>query len=195
MNKKNRQQKNWKFFLQEFIQHPYQVASLIPSSRFLERRIVDIANVKTARTILELGPGTGGTTRAILRAMPTQARLIAIEINPNFHNLVKSITDDRLIVHLGNAVKLENIMTQYNLNSPDIVISGIPFSTIDNTSGNQIIESISSVLAANGRFVAYQVRNSVNKLCSPLMGSAKIEVELLNFPPIRIYRWEKNGLH
>ena len=56
-------------FLRGFIQRPTEVGSIIPSSRFLERRVVRIAEVASAHVVVELGPGTGGTTRALLRAM------------------------------------------------------------------------------------------------------------------------------
>ena len=58
----------WFTFLQEFVRHPRQVASVVPSSRFLERRIVEAAGIRSAKVVVELGPGTGGTTRAILRS-------------------------------------------------------------------------------------------------------------------------------
>ena len=90
-------------FFQEFLKHPLQIGSIIPSSSFLERRILEIAGICSAKTIVELGPGTGGMTKAILRAMPQHARLLSIEINPHFHALVSSIEDDRLIAHLGSA--------------------------------------------------------------------------------------------
>ena len=44
-------------FFGEFLKHPLQVASIIPSSRFVERRIVQTAGVDCAKTIVELGPG------------------------------------------------------------------------------------------------------------------------------------------
>ena len=56
-------------FLQDFLKRPREVGSIIPSSRFLERRIVRCAELRNASTVVELGPGTGGTTRAVLRAM------------------------------------------------------------------------------------------------------------------------------
>ncbi len=116
---------------QEFLKHPLQVGSIIPSSRFLERRIVETAVIISAKTIVELGSGTGGTTRAILRAMPQHAKLLSIEINPYFHTLVSSIEDDRLIAHLGNACGLKEIISMYGLGAPEAVIAGIPFSTMN----------------------------------------------------------------
>jgi phospholipid N-methyltransferase len=180
-------------FFQEFLKHPLQIGSIIPSSRFLERRILEAAAITSAKTIVELGSGTGGTTRAILRAMPQHAKLLSIEINPHFHTLVSSIEDDRLIMHLGNACGLKEIISMYGLGTPEAVISGIPFSTMNHSEGSQVIEAISSMLAPNGRFVAYQVSKRVASLCRPFLGSEQIIVELLNIPPMRVYKWEKNS--
>jgi len=180
-------------FFQEFLKHPLEIGSIIPSSRFLEHRIVQTAKVPSARTIVELGPGTGGTTRAILRAMPAQARLLTIEINPTFHALISSLGDDRLISHCGSACGLEDILQRYGLSAPEAVISGIPFSTMRNGLGSQIVEAITSALATGGCFVAYQVSKAVASVCHPFMGDGQMKLELLNIPPVRVYRWVKNG--
>ena len=179
-------------FFQEFLKHPYQIGSIIPSSRFLEYRIVEAAGISSAKTIVELGPGCGGTTRAILRAMAKHARLLSVEINTHLHDLVSRIGDDRLIVHLGNAHGLKEIISMYGLGAPEAVISGIPFSTMSHISGTQILEAISSELAPGGRFVAYQVSKRVASLSLPFLGPGYVELEFLNIPPMRVYRWEKN---
>lgn len=181
-------------FFQEFLRHPFQIGSLIPSSRFLERHIVRTAGVSTANTIVELGPGVGGTTRAILRAMPQNSRLLSIEINPHLHSMVSLIEDERFIPHLGDANGLEKIISTYGLSPPDVLISGIPFSTMSHGSGYHIIETIFSVLAPGGRFVAYQLSRRVALLCQPHLGRGKMDIQLFNIPPLRVYRWEKNYL-
>lgn len=180
-------------FIQEFLKHPLQIGSIIPSSIFLEQRVVAAAGIASANVVVELGPGTGGVTRAILRAMPQQARLLSIEINPRFHGLLSSIEDDRLIAHLGSACELEDIMSRYGLNAPNAVVSGIPFSTMSHAVGSEIIATVASLLAPQGRFVAYQVSNRVANLCQPILGSARTARELFNIPPMRIYQWEKNN--
>ena len=180
-------------FFQEFLKHPLQIGSVIPSSRFLERRILETSGVASARSIVELGSGTGGTTRAILNEMPRDARLLSIEINPQLHASVRKIADDRLIAHLGNACELKRILGLYEMGRPDVFISGIPLSTMSHRSGAQVVEAISSLLAPNGRFVAYQVRKRVAELCRPFLGPGQMEVELLNLPPVRVYQWSKNG--
>jgi phospholipid N-methyltransferase len=179
-------------FFQEFLKHPLQIGSVIPSSRFLERRILEVSGIASAETIVELGSGTGGTTRAILGAMPPRAKLLSIEINPHLYASVSKISDDRLIAHLGNACELKKILFMYDMGRPDVVISGIPFSTMSHSTGSQVIEAVSSLLSPNGRFVAYQVSKRVASLCRPFLGKGQMEVELLNIPPIRIYQWAKS---
>jgi phospholipid N-methyltransferase len=180
-------------FFQEFLKHPLQIGSVIPSSRFLERRILEVSGIASAKTVVELGSGTGGTTRAILGAMPQRAKLLSIEINPHLYASVSKISDDRLIAHLGNACELKKILFMYDMGRPEVVISGIPFSTMSHSTGSQVIEAVSSMLSPNGRFVAYQVSKRVASLCRPFLGTGQMEVELLNIPPIRIYQWAKNG--
>lgn len=182
-------------FLQEFLKHPLQIGSIIPSSRFMERRIVAAAGISSAAVVVELGAGIGNITRAILHAMPQHATLLSIEINPQFHALVSSIHDDRLIAHLGSAHELKKIISMYGLDAPSAVVSGIPFSTMSRSAGTQILEAVSSSLAQNGRFVAYQVSNRVATLCQPFLGSGHTTIELINIPPMRIFQWEKNISH
>lgn len=182
-------------FLREFLKHPYQVASIIPSSRFLERRVMQLAGIHLSHTVVELGAGTGGTTRAILRELPQHGKLLVIEINPRFCALLQQIPDDRLIVHRGCAQELQETVALLGLPAPDAIISGIPFSTMSRSSGARILEEVTSTLQPGGRFVAYQVSNQVDDLASPLLGPAQVEVELFNIPPMRLYRWEKQALN
>lgn len=176
------------FFL-EFIRHPLQIGSVIPSSRFLERRVLDAAGVASAKTVVELGPGTGGTTRSILAEMPANSRLLSIEINPLLHGMVSEIADRRLIPHLGSACDLDEILAQHDLPAPDAVISGIPFSTLDRELGESLVGAIPGVLAPGGCFVAYQARDSVARLTDPIMRRTHTVTEFRNIPPMRVYRW------
>jgi phospholipid N-methyltransferase len=179
-------------FLQGFLRKPQQVGSVIPSSRFLERRLVALSGVREARVVVELGPGTGGTTRALLAALPAGAKLLAIELEPRFAAILRrEIQDPRLIVHEGSAEHLDEALRQHGLGAPDAVISGIPFSTMNRALGRRIAKSIHDALPQGGRFVAYQVRGNVHDVARPCFGRAQIDVELRNIPPMRIYRWRK----
>jgi len=179
-------------FLTGFLQRPKEVASIIPSSRFLMRRVVQGADVAHAKLVVELGPGTGGSTRAMLRAMRPDATLLAIEIHPGFVRLLRRTIDDpRLIVHEGSATDLAAILRQHGLGAPDVVFSGIPFSQIPEAVGLGILHAVQDALAPGGRFVAYQARDRVEKLGRRVFGRPRVQLELLNVPPMRVYRWDR----
>jgi phosphatidylethanolamine/phosphatidyl-N-methylethanolamine N-methyltransferase len=178
-------------FFREFLRHPGEIASIVPSSRFLERRLVDVAAVATAHLAVELGPGTGGTTAAVLRALPADARLLAIEINARFANLLRSTPDPRLLVHLGSAVEISDVLAQRGLPAPDIVLSGIPFSTTPAAIGRRILLGAWRALAPGGRLVAYQFRGAVGVLGRDVLGVPGVAIEWLNVPPMRVFCWRK----
>ena len=179
-------------FFRGFMRCPYQVGSIIPSSRFLERRLVEAGAVCAARTVVEFGPGTGGTTRALLRALPINGTLLSIEIDPQFSEMLRTeIDDERFIAHEGSAAHIESALAGYKLAAPDAVISGIPFSTMPEQLGTSILRAVWQSLAPGGRFIAYQVSNRVAVLARDIFGRARMQVELLNIPPLRVYTWQK----
>jgi phospholipid N-methyltransferase len=180
-------------FFRGFLKRPKEVASIIPSSRFLERRVMRATRADRAELVVELGPGTGGTTRALLGAMRPDAKLLAIEINPHFVEVLERWHDPRLIVSEGSATDIQAILEKQGLGAPDVVVSGIPFSTMERPIGRDILRAVYDVLEPGGAFVAYQVRDRVHTLGREVFGRARVQRELLNVPPMRIYRWEKQA--
>jgi phosphatidylethanolamine/phosphatidyl-N-methylethanolamine N-methyltransferase len=179
-------------FMRGFLSRPLEVASVVPSSAFLEARVVEAAGLAQARCIVELGPGTGGTTRALLRAMAPQAWLLAIELNPGFScRLRRHIADARLAVQAGSAEGLIEHLRSWGLPPADVVISGIPFSTLPAGAAQRIASAVDASLAPGGRVVAYQLRPHVARYITPHLGAPKAAWELRNLPPMRVFRWVK----
>jgi phospholipid N-methyltransferase len=178
------------FFLRGFLHHPEQVGSVIPSSRFLERRIVQCANAHAARIVVELGPGTGGTTRALLNSMRADARLLAIDLSRAFcGRLATTIQDARLAIQCGSAEHVEAFMQGLRLPHADAIVSGIPFSTMPPAVADRIARAVATALAPGGHFVAYQVRPHVADYMAPYLGTSRCEWELINVPPMRVFTW------
>lgn len=179
-------------FARGFIENPKQVGSVVPSSRFLERQVVRAGDVAQARTAVELGPGTGGTTRALLHALPPDARLMALESSPAFRaRLADRLDDPRLVVPAGGAEQLAELLQAAHLPAPDVVVSGIPFSTLPREAAERIARAIADCLAPGGRFVAYQVRRSVADWVTPWLGTPTVSWQWLNVPPLRVFCWVK----
>src|SRR5258708_30502229 len=77
--------------------NPRMRGSIVPSSRFLIKQLLEPIDWAQARVIVEYGPGVGGITAEILRRMRPDASLIAIEINPEFVSFLRSPPEDELL--------------------------------------------------------------------------------------------------
>lgn len=165
----------------------------MPSSPWLIEQVAKSAHLSDAKYIMELGPGTGGTTRGILKYMQDDASLISVEINQKFiDHMEKTIDDERLSISNKGAQNLVEIMTDHDWQSADVIISGIPFTTLPKGMDQAIIKSIYDALKPGGIFLAYQLRDHVSKLAEPLFGEYTFKkVEYKNIPPMRIYTWKK----
>src|SRR5712672_597133 len=98
-------------FARNFFRHPRMLGSIIPSSRFLIKQLLQPIDWEKARVIVEYGPGVGGITAEILRRMRPDARLIAIEMNPEFVSFLrKTLVDERFQVVEGSAADVRDIM-------------------------------------------------------------------------------------
>jgi phospholipid N-methyltransferase len=181
-------------FLKGFLRNPREVASVVPSSPFLVRRVGECADVDHARVIVELGPGTGVLTRQLLARMPADGKLIAIEINAVFARMLREDFDDpRLIVHEGSASEIEEVLAKNDLGKADLVVSGIPFSTLGPQLAREIVEAAQRALSPRGRFVAYQFRSHVARVAEPVFGAPRTHSGFWNIPPMKIYVWEAAG--
>lgn len=182
-------------FLRGFLRNPSQVGSVVPSSHRLEQRLVRSAGIGRALTVVELGPGTGGTTAAFLQALPRSGRLLAVELDPVFHrHLQHSLPDPRLLLELASAERLADLLAARRLPAPDAIVSGIPFSTMPPEVSDRIAATIAQVLRPGGRFVAYQVRAHVAAYASPYLGTPDKRWEFVNVPPVRVFTWTKPGV-
>ncbi|HFC30719.1 MAG TPA: methyltransferase domain-containing protein [Oceanospirillales bacterium] len=180
------------FFIKNAFLKPKQVGYLFPSTQALIKTIAQQAQLNKAKYIVELGPGTGGTTRGILAQMQDDTQLVAVEINKDFIDfLAKSITDKRLKLVHDAAQNLKQIIKNQGWEAADVVISGIPFSTLPKNIASEIMQNIYDSIKPGGLFVAYQLRDRVGKLATPHFGKAKIMWEYKNFPPMRIFVWQK----
>jgi len=180
-------------FFKGFLRNPKEVGSVVPSSRFVIRRVLQCGEVSRSPVVIELGPGTGVLTREILRHMPGEGRLIAIELLPEFCAALRTaFQDPRLFIYQGSSVDLEKALTEAGEAQADLVVSGVPFSTMERGEGLRTLEAARRVLAPNGRFVAYQFRSAVRRMAEPVFGPPETRSGFWNIPPMRIYTFRRD---
>mgnify|MGYP001594049108 CR=1 FL=1 len=133
----------------------YKVGALTPSSKFVVRRIVQELNPEH-KFIVEYGAGDGVITKEILKILPLEGRLVAIEINGDFIGDLRSIEDERLVVIHDDVNNVLRKISQLGLPRIDVVLSGIPFSLVKPKVRREIMENTYNMVSPSGRLIIYQ---------------------------------------
>jgi len=175
-------------FARSFLKHPVMLGSLIPSSKTLVTRLAQQVNWDKTRIVVEYGPGVGTITTEILRRLPPDGVLVAIDYNQDFANyLSTTLKDPRLLVAHGSAADVEQILAGFGLEGADCVFSGIPHSTLSAEMRSQIFESTRRVLRPGGTFIVYQFTGAVLPQLRQVFGEVDQHFEPLNILPARIF--------
>jgi phospholipid N-methyltransferase len=149
----------YRLFFQESMRSMGPTASVVPSSRFLAAALTKPIDFKRARTILELGPGTGPVTKALLRRMRPDAKLLAVEINPAFvEHLRAACPDSRLIAACGSATDLQGIFSAHKLGPADAVVSSLGLTSMDPHVRTMIVRQIGECVSRGGLMTLFQYR-------------------------------------
>ena len=175
-------------FARNFFLHPRMLGSIVPSSRFLIRQLLEPVDWSQARVIVEYGPGVGVITSEVLRRMRPDAMLIAIETNPAFVKYLRSsIQDERLHVVEASAEAVDEILRRYGQSNASYVISGIPFSTIPAPVRESILLKTCEVLKPGGSFLVYQFSSRVLEDLQRIFRYVRRQFEPLNVLPAHLF--------
>ncbi len=144
-------------FFRQFLKAPACIGSVVPTSRTTIQNLLGAMDWGDVRCVVEYGPGTGVFTRALLAVLGPEARLIAIDVNPVFtRHLRRTIHDSRLILVDGSATNVETILAVHGFDQADVVISGLPFSTIPREVARAIMDATARAIRPGGAFLIYQ---------------------------------------
>jgi phospholipid N-methyltransferase len=175
-------------FARNFFRHPRMLGSIIPSSRFLIKQLLEPINWARARVIVEYGPGVGGITTEVLRHLHPDGTLIAIEMNPDFVTYLRgALSDPRLKIVEGSAAEVDDILRRFGYTHADYIISGIPFSTISAPVRESILRKTRAMLAPGGAFLVYQFSTRVLQDLKRIFGYVGRRFEPLNVLPAHLF--------
>ena len=181
-------------FVRNFFRHPRMVGSFLQSSPRLVARIADEIDFGQARNIIEFGPGVGTITTELLRRMPMNARLLAVESNDEFVDLLReAIPDPRFLLAHGGAHEVLALMAAHRIGLADVVVSGIPFSTMEPAMRERILRATYRALSPTGVLIVYQYSRKVLPDLERVFGRVEQRVEWRNGMPMQIFRCEKSS--
>jgi phosphatidylethanolamine/phosphatidyl-N-methylethanolamine N-methyltransferase len=179
-------------FINQFLEDKKTIGSIIPSSRFLAKRMIENVDFKKDKILVELGPGTGVFTFEIIKMMAPDATLLIFELNTVFiRNLRRTIKDPRVIFINDSAEKVDEYLKNNNLDKADVIFSSLPLSNFSRELKESIITNSFNSLKNYGKFIQFQYSLSSIKLFQTIFNEVNKTFTLLNFPPAFVFTCEK----
>lgn len=175
----------WLLFCRRFIHAPSCVGSVIPSSRFLARKIVRSVVWEHCRLLVELGAGTGSFTKHLLADKPQYTRFLVFEKDPVFR---AQLADKFSGISLyDDAVRLKEILAMDGIRRVDCVVSGLPFAMFSFEQRRTILSQIQSLLPTGGQFITFQYSPQLYWELRLNFSEVRIDFTVFNLPPAIIY--------
>jgi phosphatidylethanolamine/phosphatidyl-N-methylethanolamine N-methyltransferase len=128
-------------FIKGWMDGPKQVGAILPTSSITARRMASVVNPTSGLPVLELGPGTGIITKAILKLGVQPQDLVSIEYSTDFYqHLVRTVPGVNFIN--GDAFDLDRTLGAFKDRTFDSVISAIPLLSFPMESRIALLESL-----------------------------------------------------
>ena len=180
-------------FSREIFSNPTEMGAALPSSKRLARAIAKQVPLGTLGTILELGPGTGVVTQALLDHGVHPNKLVLIEKSEALtQHLKKRFSNVHIIA--GDAQYLGELLEKYD--NIEVVVSSLPLRSLPESIVKNALNAIDKKLVNGGLFIQFTYYQGSKPMPLPnnfqLICSEKI---LLNFPPAQVHVFSHHQPH
>lgn len=176
-------------FLREAFFNPRKVGSIIPSSNGLARAMAEWLPADDDSLVIELGPGTGKVTRALLDTGLDPDRLVAIEYSQRLTHLMRRRFPGVRVIN-DDAFELDRIARDQLPQDRPIttVISSLPLRNFGTDMARRLCQTISSIVQPGGVVVQYSYHIHQGQLaCMDQLTHHRSRIIWRNLPPARLY--------
>jgi len=178
-------------FLRSWIEKPLHVGAVMPSGKVLARTMAQYVDIGSEGPVVELGPGTGAITSALIEHGVDQKRLVLVEYNPGFCALLRDRYPHASIVQ-GDAYKLRDSLWEVLSAPASAVVSGLPLVTKPMLTRLKLIRDAFVAMAPGAPFVqfTYSVAPPIPRSL-PGVSTEASERIWMNLPPARVWVYRK----
>jgi phosphatidylethanolamine/phosphatidyl-N-methylethanolamine N-methyltransferase len=178
-------------FLRSWIEKPLHVGAVMPSGRLLARTMAQYVDIHAAGPVVELGPGTGAITSALIEHGIEQKRLVLVEYNPGFCALLRDRYPQARVVQ-GDAYTLRDTLWNVLSVPATAVVSGLPLVTKPMPTRLRLVRDAFAALAPGAPFVqfTYSVVPPIPKSLPGVSAEASERI-WMNLPPARVWVYRK----
>jgi phosphatidylethanolamine/phosphatidyl-N-methylethanolamine N-methyltransferase len=174
-------------FIRSWIEKPLSTGAVMPSSKALARAMARYVDPCSRGPVIELGPGTGPVTEALVKQGVDPARLILVEFNPDFCRLLRTRYPAATVVQ-GDAYRLRRLLETYVRAPAAAIVSGLPLVTKPVRARLRLISEAMALLAPSAPFVqfTYAMVTPIPKALAGIRAEAS-ELIWMNVPPARVW--------
>jgi len=178
-------------FLRSWIEKPLHMGAVMPSGRLLARTMAQYVDTASKGPVVELGPGTGAITSALVEHGVDQSRLVLVEYNPGFCALLRDRYPQATVVQ-GDAYRLRDTLWNVLAMPATAVVSGLPLVTKPMLTRLKLVRDAFAALAPGAPFVqfTYSVVPPIPKSL-PGVSTEASERIWMNLPPARVWVYRK----
>jgi phosphatidylethanolamine/phosphatidyl-N-methylethanolamine N-methyltransferase len=141
-------------FVREFVANPTRVGAVLPSSKRLSRAMLDGLDIAGAKVIVEFGPGTGVVTDQLAPLLKPGCTYFAIERSEDMARVWQA-RHPNLKIHVDTAANVAELCRRNGVDQVDIVLSGLPWSSLPDEVVGSILNAMGKVLRPGGVFVTF----------------------------------------
>jgi phosphatidylethanolamine/phosphatidyl-N-methylethanolamine N-methyltransferase len=179
-------------FIRSWLERPLSIGAVTPSGKILARAMARYVDPHSAGPVVELGPGTGPVTEALLEAGVAPSRLVLVEFNPSFCRILKARYPDATMVQ-GDAYSLRRLLETLLMQPAAAVVSGLPLVTKPVKQRLRLIRDALDLMVPGAPFV--QFTYSVAPPLPKRLGGFAVEASeriWMNLPPARVWVYRKS---
>ena len=179
-------------FIRSWIEKPLSIGAVTPSGKALARTMAGYVDPDIAGPIVELGPGTGPVTEALVAQGVDPARLVLVEFNPHFCRLLRERYPTATVVQ-GDAYSLKRLLAGLLQEPAAAVVSGLPLFTKPMQMRLRLLFEAFSVMQPGAPFVqfTYHAVAPVPKALDRVRAEASERV-WMNIPPARVWVYRRD---
>ena len=183
-----------RLFMASWLRSPLQIGALVPSSTVLANCMAAQLDPGTQGTVVELGPGTGTVTRALLARGLEPAQLVIVERDADFCHLLRNRFPGVQVLH-ADARTLQKTLNHRSIAQPTTVVSSLPLLSLDFQAQREILRQCIEVLAPGGSLVqfTYGFRSPIHPVLQRRLRlhGAPVARIMRNLPPAVIWRYQR----
>ncbi|WP_315836456.1 class I SAM-dependent methyltransferase [Bradyrhizobium prioriisuperbiae] len=178
-------------FLRSWIEKPLHMGAVMPSGKVLARTMARYVDPHSDAPVVELGPGTGAITNALIARGIDQKRLVLVEYNPGFCALLRERYPQATVVQ-GDAYALRDTLWEVMGQPASAVVSGLPLVTKPMRTRLKLIRDAFVALAPGAPFIqfTYSVAPPIPRSLSGVHTQASERI-WMNLPPARVWVYRK----